>query len=189
MVRINISKYIKNTYIYLKKSNRCILGRIGQRPSEICPKPKEKDLQKKLEEACKAIHSGILLKLNRSTPRLFLTFIFAQRCKIHYIQFGKIFDICHILYVKLYTKARNNSGIPPFNFNNISEWISFHASSNSFHKSFSFDFVHIFWRPRSNSSQNTLIRFFKYIYIFLTYFEIFIHTIRVKYQFRLRVLL
>ena len=49
-------------------------------------------------------------------PRLFLAFTSAQGYKIHYIQFGKIFDMykqfdichilcsCHILYVKNLTK-------------------------------------------------------------------------------------
>ena len=58
-----------------------------------CVQNKKKDLWKKLEEAWKEIHSEILLKLNGSMPRLFLAFISAQRYKIRYIQFGKIFDI------------------------------------------------------------------------------------------------
>ena len=56
-------------------------------------KIKKKDSWMKLEEAWKEIHSEILFKLNGSMPRLFLAFILAQRYKIHYIQFGKIFDI------------------------------------------------------------------------------------------------
>ena len=59
---------------------------------------------KKKKRLMEEIHSEILLKLNGSMPRLLLAFIFAQRYKIHYIQLGKIFDICHILYFIFYIK-------------------------------------------------------------------------------------
>ena len=45
-----------------------------------------------MEEAWKEVHPEILLKLDGSVSRLFLAFIFAQRCKIDYTQLDKIFD-------------------------------------------------------------------------------------------------
>ena len=79
-------------YIYLKNRIDVFWDKLD-RILQKCVQNKKKDLWKKLEEAWKEIHFEILLKLNESAPRLFLAFIFTERFKIHYIQFGKIFDI------------------------------------------------------------------------------------------------
>ena len=98
--------YQKYVYIF-KRSNRCILGWIGQKPSGMCPKSRKRFTDKKLEEAWKENHSEILLKLNGSMPRLFLAFVFSQR----YIMYNLvrfltyvIFYMSNCLYVKNLTK-------------------------------------------------------------------------------------
>ena len=71
-------------YIYLKNRIDVFWDELD-RSLQKCVQNQKEDLWKKLEEAWKEIHFEISLKLNGSTPRLFLVFVFAQRYKIHYI--------------------------------------------------------------------------------------------------------
>ena len=78
-----LNKYFK-IYIYILKNQiDVIMGCIGQKTLEICPKSKKRLMEE--------IRSEILLKLNENV--LFLAVIFAQRYKTHYMQLSKIFDI------------------------------------------------------------------------------------------------
>ena len=83
--------YKKYLHVYLKNRVDVFWDELN-RSLQKCVQNQEKGLWKKLEEAWEEIHFEILLKLNGRMPRLFLAFIFAQRYKIRYMQFGKVFD-------------------------------------------------------------------------------------------------
>ena len=99
MVWINISKCIKNMYIYLKKSSRCVLGWIE---NGVQNKKKRKTYGRNWKKRGKEISLRNIVKIKRKCATVIsgILHICTKISDTLYIQLGKIFDIQTVWHVE-----------------------------------------------------------------------------------------